>query len=543
MTEDVLRRRLRSELESRIGPHPDWLDAPAAVRAGTPRRPAVRLVLVAALLAGAGFVAALVAGGGLDRRPAIVPSPSPTSSASPRVVIALPTHRDLSSYPAALLVGRLVFDGSCVWIDDTAGGRHLPIWPGGYTLRAADEAIRVYGPDGRTFTPIGGSIALGGGEYHEGADYAYLRTLMDADVAAACRGRDYWLVSPPQTVTGATPEPPPTPGPVEVAAVGLLDRQDGWALVVRLDTGVETGRDLLLTSDGGATWSVRPWPFGHSDGPFFSAFDVGWYLGPVLNWTADAGRAWSPVVLPAHVGIPELPVFLPDGTGYLLTSNGSYVGRPGPGGTLLVTTDRGATWTRRSDLPTGATGGLQVLTDRDMLLRGSTTGVENGHPALDVLMTSHDGGRSWELAPLPDRDVSITVLGEGAAVMVVTHGDGPTDFQLTTDGGRSWTTTGTIPGFIAAFSPVDRSTWYGELRSSRGVETVLSRTSDAGRTWSAVTTQGLPDGAAIRWLRLADADHGWAMVDVDAGPAGFVPSGLYATADGGLTWRRLTPGE
>ena len=40
---------------------------------------------------------------------------------------------------------------------------------------------------------IGDAVKLGGGEYHE-AQYDFLRTLMSADVPAACRSAEYWLV-------------------------------------------------------------------------------------------------------------------------------------------------------------------------------------------------------------------------------------------------------------------------------------------------------------------------------------------------------------
>lgn len=41
---------------------------------------------------------------------------------------------------------------------------------------------------------VGDTVKLGGGEYHE-SQYDLLRTLMPADVPAACRSPEYWLVS------------------------------------------------------------------------------------------------------------------------------------------------------------------------------------------------------------------------------------------------------------------------------------------------------------------------------------------------------------
>ena len=230
--EAVLRDGLRRELDRRVGPHPTWAGAPAARQAtARRRRPPMRLLVAAALLAAGGVVGGLVLTAGSDRRPAVVPSPTTPLTATPRLALALPTHRDMTSYPSALLTGTLTFDGSCVWIDGSDGIRRLPIWPAGYGLFELGGVLRVKDPANLHSVPIGGTIRVGGGEYHAGREFDFLRSLMDDDVSAACRAAEYWLVSPPETA-GATPATPTAPWS-DIGSFGMFDPDRGWVLVDR----------------------------------------------------------------------------------------------------------------------------------------------------------------------------------------------------------------------------------------------------------------------------------------------------------------------
>jgi hypothetical protein len=101
----------------------------------------------------------------------------------------LPTHRDLNGYPAALLEVTLVREGECLYSQASDGnGKWLPVWPSGFGL-SGDVVMK----GGQRIAAVGDRVKLGGGEYHE-SEYAFLRSLMTADVPTACRGGDYWLV-------------------------------------------------------------------------------------------------------------------------------------------------------------------------------------------------------------------------------------------------------------------------------------------------------------------------------------------------------------
>ena len=478
-----------------------------------------------------------------------MPSPTTPLTAAPRLVLALPTHRDMTGYPAALLTGTLEFDGQCVWIDDAFGGHHLPVWPAGYGLFELGGVLRVKDPANLHSVPIGGQIRVGGGDYHAGSEFDFLRTLMDDDVPVACQAADYWLVSPPETAA-ATPATPAGPWS-DIGSFGMFDPDHGWVLVTG-GTASAPSHQLFTTTDGGITWARMSWRPDQRDIPVFTDSDLGWSIdvttGPdgsdvtVVRRTDDGGQSWEPVDLPKHRGVPEFPVFVDATTGFLMTSVGNLAGDPDPGGSLLKTVDRGQTWSVVAELPAGTSGGLHVLDATDMLAFGSTSRPGgNGRLAFDLLMTSHDAGRSWRATPIDDEAGDLVTTGEGAAVRLVRHDDsGPTDAFVTTDGGRTWTLTGSAPWYIGSFSPVDASTWYGFLGAADGLGPSFSRTTDAGRTWMPIPSVGLPADPGFGQLRFVDEKHGWAVV---VGGARGEPSGpgLYATDDGGLSWRPITP--
>jgi hypothetical protein len=112
------------------------------------------------------------------------------SPVDPAAGSRLPTHRDLESYPAALLEATLARDGKCLFAVGPDGTeRWLPIWPAGFSL--VDDVV-MKGTE--RIAAIGDGVRLGGGEY-PASDYAFVRTLMTANVAKPCRDGRFWLVS------------------------------------------------------------------------------------------------------------------------------------------------------------------------------------------------------------------------------------------------------------------------------------------------------------------------------------------------------------
>jgi hypothetical protein len=120
---------------------------------------------------------------------ALLVSLSAAACSSPVAGFKLPIHRDLDSYPAALLEATLTRDGECLYAVGRDGTeRWLPIWPSGFFL---DGEVVMKGTE--RIAAIGDRVRLGGGEYPAN-DYAFVRTLMTADLSKACRDGRYWLV-------------------------------------------------------------------------------------------------------------------------------------------------------------------------------------------------------------------------------------------------------------------------------------------------------------------------------------------------------------
>jgi hypothetical protein len=148
---------------------------------------ATLLVIVLAAVAGAAFVYG----------PRLVPASGPDSVALPTHrdldadSVALPTHRDLDAYPAALLFGRLVLDGPCLYVQPyDSDMRDLVVWPRGMTLvRSGDEEVLTDG-SGKRVATIGEPVDVGGGEVSR----AYMQTLLETEIPAECSAL-FWLAS------------------------------------------------------------------------------------------------------------------------------------------------------------------------------------------------------------------------------------------------------------------------------------------------------------------------------------------------------------
>ena len=178
-------------------------------------------------------------------------------------------------------------------------------------------------------------------------------------------------------VASSSSSSPPTATPSSPSAptmAALLDTTHGWAVV---------GGRLLVTSDGGMTWTDRTTAVGGAgmagllgvsfldpghgwialDEPFTSAADASY--GRVDVWrTADGGLTWERSELPKaavnHFGeiMPGVQFdFLDAMHGFAVISGGAASGRGGSD--LYWTADGGATWS--ADRPTGGASGLSGL--------------------------------------------------------------------------------------------------------------------------------------------------------------------------------------
>jgi photosystem II stability/assembly factor-like uncharacterized protein len=316
-------------------------------------------------------------------------------------------------------------------------------------------------------------------------------------------------------------------------ASGLEAEAEGWAA---------TARGLSSTADGGVSWqSVSP--------PGVSPEQIrgvriigtnGWLVVTTgirktplaLYSTVDGGRSWASSTLPvptdADVAAPA--DISPSGTqvfvGIRLEPNRFGLSR----GLLLKSSD-GITW-KTSTLPAG--GRISFPAARDGWLVG---GLAN-----EQLYATHDGGKTWTpVKPAPAiAGPASTVYGlptfssatDGVLPVSLAAGARSTlAFEETYDGGRSWSPAALVRiGKSLAFGSGVPAAVVAPDYWLAAVGTRLVAVTDGGLARKTVGT--LP--GMVSALHFSSSSTGWAQIASN-------PLKLYATADGGATWARLTP--
>lgn len=261
--------------------------------------------------------------------------------------------------------------------------------------------------------------------------------------------------------------------------ISFPDAKHGWI--------ASASGSILMTSDGGVTWSVQ---------------------------TVGLQRLRSLHFLDAKHGFA-----------------GSLAG------ILYETTDGGVTWNDiTSRLPRTAKGfcGITHVGKRVYVVGRYNLG------AADYFY-SPDGGKTWEgqdLLSVADGLVNVMFLndkvgfigGMGKSKTPGQMGSGPAIILKTTDGGKSWHTVFEHDGgrgYAWKLFPIDKKLIYAGLQSQDGVYRI-AKTTDGGDHWDTLTVAtGRPAGPAIQGIGFIDANTGWV--------GGFFV-GMYATTDGGKTW-------
>jgi photosystem II stability/assembly factor-like uncharacterized protein len=397
-----------------------------------------------------------------------------------------------------------------------------------------------------------------------------LRALPTILLLAACSGLPGPTPSPAQTPAVGlssgerTPAAPPSaestgePQPaVDILAAGRIDADHGWAL---------TASYLLLTDDAGTTWRSSEVPGPRTTrgvlGVLFADPDHGWLATLDSNdptaaffdiWrTTDGAETWTRARVREGANRSDAMgwvafVALPGGRVFAFVEGGMPDGYTGD---LYASTDGGASWGADRVASDGGVTGPIAFADPDHAV------VSGGAPGSRLFSTA-DGGRTWRRAAIPP--LSGTVLDDtqlwaparfwdprsGAVAATYGTDEGATTLAalVTSDGGATWSIASAQPLRPGASNAVpmvflDPSHWLAQM----GPATVVS-TEDAGATWSATDSIGLP--ATPDSLLMADRDRGWALVEQNGCLAFksncFNLTTLFGTNDGGATWAALSP--
>lgn len=243
------------------------------------------------------------------------------------------------------------------------------------------------------------------------------------------------------------------PGPVHVHGLGI-NPSDG-ALFIATHTGLyrvapgkekadrvgDSKQDTMGFSVAGDDRFIGS---GHPD----LRTNLPPHLG--LIQSTDAGRTWEPVSL---LGEADFHV--------LRAAGRSVYGFDSTNSRLLVSSDRGRTWSERA--------APEPLLDLAPLPGKPAVAVASGA----VLYRTADGGRSWSLLggeagylAWPRADRLYQVLADGTV-------------RLSRDRGSTWTQLGSIGGQPAAFLAVSAAELYAALHDG-----TIQISRDGGRTWS-----------------------------------------------------------
>jgi photosystem II stability/assembly factor-like uncharacterized protein len=217
----------------------------------------------------------------------------------------------------------------------------------------------------------------------------------------------------------------------------------------------------------------------------------------------------------------------------------------GSGGTVLRTTDGGATW--RADTVPGATG----LELRDVQAFGADEALVLTAGSPGRVYRTTDGGRTWTVA---FEDPRPAVFFDGMAFWDDRRGiafgdpvDGAFLVIVTEDGGRSWRPVprealpAPLPGeagFAASGTMVSVHAGGHAWVGTGGGPVRVLRTRDYGRTWAAspvAMAEGAPS-AGLFSVAFRDARNGVA-VGGDYLQERAPGANVAVSADGGATWR------
>ena len=363
--------------------------------------------------------------------------------------------------------------------------------------------------------------------------------------AAAQRG----TASRAAHATVSSPAAPATPASSREFA-DLIDLSQRLALV-GLGTGPQVGGSarLVASSDFGRSFTAigpRTAAVTVTDDVFFVNRADGWFavfnedtVRETLYRTRDGGHSWQAFSAPSHNvagGAVDTVQFLTPSEGWL-TQTMPTAPREG----LFMTRDGGRSWHLMASAPSGRLPALGPVEFEP----GGHIGWLGGGIFSNALYRTSDQGRAWHRAAIPAPAGSwfgLPALLDGTLLEpVVTGSTHELRLYRSTDGGARWSLVSTLPAvavipgtcgpaLVSASFPSRTVAWAA---AAQGRRTVVYRTTDQGRHWTAIKVPGTTpaDTCQAPQLQALDATHAW-LLDRGSGR-------IYATSDGGSIWRRI----
>jgi photosystem II stability/assembly factor-like uncharacterized protein len=278
----------------------------------------------------------------------------------------------------------------------------------------------------------------------------------------------------------------------------FLDSNHGWFVSGNPSSSTNT---LYRTQDGGVTWQSSTVNFSMGNLVFVNASN-GWMMATLgvaagsnaiaIFQTSDGGQTWKQTYINDPTQ-PNAATTLPLGglkDGITpVDMNNAWVGgiTYAPGVIYLYQTqDGGQTWKLQSvPIPSGydqaqfETVGPQFVSAQDAFMPVHTT---NQYGTVMAVYYSHDGGSNWALTPM--------MIPNGGTMQFVSTNDGfvwnGTEFYVTHDGAKTWTTVSPGIAFGDSFAGMDFvNTTLGFVITNDATGTrTLYKTTDGGATWA-----------------------------------------------------------